>query len=101
MRGKRYSAEERQALLCAYEKWPGGQVAFAKEYGVSVGTINRWQSTGGSSGEEAFIALEGPEVCSGWNALEVEVGMVKLRFGTLPEAGYLSGLLQKLGKCSG
>lgn len=96
---KRYSSQERTALLEQFANRQQSISRFAKAHGVSVATLYHWQQQLADDGPGAgFVEIQRGVVQGAASVLTLHVGAIALRFEALPDAGYLAALVQKLGR---
>ena len=96
---KRYSSQERAALLEQFANRQQSISRFAKAHGVSVATLYHWQQQMADDGPGAgFVEIQRGVVQGAASVLTLHVGAIALRFEALPDAGYLAALLQQLGR---
>lgn len=94
MGGKRYSVQERAALVDLFSKRTGSIKSFIEAHGVSAATLYKWRGNTEDTGG-GFVEIARTEAHLS-ALLLVRVGGLELRFEQLPDAGWLAGLLQKL-----
>jgi transposase-like protein len=102
--GRRYSAQERNALLAGFEQFGGSIYAYAKRTGVTLVTLQRWlrreghvSITGVAGGFVEFEVRPAENRLSG--VIEVELpGGLRLRFSPGTDAGYIGRLVRELAR---
>jgi len=98
---RKYSAQEREALLKGLANCKEGISVYAKAQGVSVGTLYKWQQQAGQVKPDpgaGFVEIGQPVSFEEKGSLILRMGDVSLRFEALPEAGWLAVLVEKLSR---
>jgi transposase-like protein len=98
---KRYSLQERALLLEQLANRDQSIAGFAKAHGVSVATLYHWQQQAADAGADtagSFVEIKHPGASQDAAPLVLHAGGIALRFGQLPDAGWLAVLLQKLAR---
>lgn len=97
---KRYSAEERAALLEQLSNREESLAGFARAHGVSVATLYHWQRQAGTAEvvmTDHFTEIRRADPGQREGQLTLRLGEATLQFEELPDASWLAALLQKLG----
>ena len=98
---RKYSAQEREALLKGLANCKEGISVYAKSQGVSVGTLYNWQQQLGQVKRDpgaGFVEIGQPAPLEERGSLILRMGDVSLCFEALPEAGWLAVLVEKLSR---
>ena len=101
MRGKKYSAQEREELLKSMAKRKESIAQFAKAHGVSVGTLYNWQQQAAELSPKAgsgFVEISRPISVGLGAQLTLKHGKVSMYFDQLPDTGWLTDLIEKLSR---
>jgi hypothetical protein len=91
---KRYTREEKSAILEAYSARRESGQRFSKRYGVSLPTLYSWRKQAAASFVEVAV-----DSGNQMNGLRLLAGEVCLEFTEAPSAQYLISLLKGLGLC--
>jgi transposase-like protein len=86
--------ERKAALLLQFANRQESSAEFAKQHGVRVGTLYRWQSEQRGFG---FVEIK-PDVRSidEVGSRQIQKGDLRIEFVVLPELGYLQSILKTL-----
>ena len=98
---RKYSAQDREALLEGLANCKEGISVYAKAHGVSVGTLYNWQQQAGQVKPDSgagFVEIGQQVSFEEKGSLILRLGDVSLRFEALPEAGWLASLVEKLSR---
>jgi transposase-like protein len=95
MARKKYSASRRTALLGLFARRTESIARFAKTHGVSAATLYKWQAHK-EEGGGSFVEITREDKAPQAPHLLVRMGEVSLSFESLPDAGWLAALVQKL-----
>ncbi len=96
MARKKYSASRRTALLGLFARRTESIAHFAKRHGVSAATLYKWQQADKENAAGSFVEITREDSAPQAPHLLVRVGEVSLSFESLPDAGWLAALVQKL-----
>lgn len=96
MARKKYSASQRTALLGLFARRTESIAQFAKTQGVSAATLYKWQQADKEDAGGNFVEITREDSAPSAPNLLVRVGEVSLSFESLPDAGWLASLVQKL-----
>lgn len=96
MARKKYSASRRTALLGLFARRTESIAHFAKRHGVSAATLYKWQQADKENAGGSFVEITREDRPTQGQHLLLRAGEVSLSFESLPDAGWLAALVQKL-----
>jgi hypothetical protein len=97
MAGKRFTEAQRRELLRLFQARTGSVEAFTRRYSVSAASLYQWQQSVDSSSPGGFIELKpDPSPAEKSCKLILQAGSVVLHFQTLPDAVWLTELIENI-----
>lgn len=96
MAGKRFTEGQRRELVRLFHARTVSVEAFTKRYGVSAASLYQWQQSVDSSSTGGFIELKPDPSPAESCMLILQAGSVVLHFQTLPDAVWLTELIENI-----